>query len=149
MSVVKTHRFRASVHWCGGRLTNADATGKPRLDVATPPEFRGGVEGVWSPEELLVASAGSCLALTLAAVAEASGVKLESIDVDGLGQVERGPHGPFQFVAIELALEVAADEPASSLERLVREAERRCIVALALAVPIHVRLRIAATAPSG
>lgn len=141
MTIVKTHRFPASAHWRGGRLTRASAPGKPSLDVATPPEFKGGIEGIWSPEELLVASAASCLAVTLAAVAEASGVELESIEIDGLGHVERGADGRFRFVLIELTLEVEAEgEHPHTVQRLVDDAERLCIVRAALEVPVQVRL---------
>ncbi len=141
MNAVKTHRFPASVQWRGGRLTQAQAPGKPTLEVATPPEFRGGIEGVWSPEGLLVASVASCFAVTLAAVAEAAHVELTSIEVDGLGRVERSPEGRFEFTAIELTLEVGAEgEHPHALQSLVEDAERLCIVRAALDVPVHVRL---------
>jgi organic hydroperoxide reductase OsmC/OhrA len=70
MSVVKAFRFPVNVHWEGGRLTHASAPGKDELEVAPPPEFRGGVAGVWSPEDLLVAATASCYAVTVAAIAE-------------------------------------------------------------------------------
>jgi organic hydroperoxide reductase OsmC/OhrA len=141
MSVVKAMRFPASVQWRGDRLTRASAPGKPALDVATLPEFKRGIAGIWSPEELIVASAASCLALTLAAVSEASGVEIETIEVEGLGHVERGPDGRFQFVAIELtlAVEAAAEDP-TTVKRLADDAERLCIVSAALDAPVHVRL---------
>ena len=70
MSVVKTHRFPASIHWRGGRLAEAEAPGSPTLEIATAPEFRGGIAGLWSPEGLLVASVATSFAVTFAAVAE-------------------------------------------------------------------------------
>lgn len=144
MSIVKALRFPAAVHWHGGRLTRVSAPGKASFEVATPPEFKGGVEGVWSPEELLVAAAGSCFAVTLAAVAERNGVELDAVEVEGIGHVERGNEGAFHFVAVELMVEVAAEkEDPATLGRLVREAERLCIVSLALDVPVHVRLVVA------
>ena len=54
MTTASEHRFPVSVHWLSGRLTNATIDGKDDLLVATPPEFKGGIEGVWSPEDLLV-----------------------------------------------------------------------------------------------
>ena len=50
MTTFKEHRFPVSVHWVGGRLTSASSPGKPDLQVATPPDFKGGIAGVWSPE---------------------------------------------------------------------------------------------------
>ncbi|HXV96683.1 MAG TPA: OsmC family protein [Gaiellaceae bacterium] len=140
MSIVKTLRFPASIEWRGGRLTRASSPGKPSLDVATPPEFKGGVPGVWSPEDLLVAAVGSCFAVTLVAVAERSGVELTVLDVDGVGHIERAADGRFRFTVIELDVEVEADADPGRLERLAAKAEQVCIVSLALDVPVHVRL---------
>ena len=146
MTITKRFRFPASVHWLGGRLTRATAHGKPDLEVATPPEFKGGLEGIWSPEELLVASVASCFTVTLAAVAERSGVELDSIDVDGLGYIERDSDGRFKFDSIKLAVEIGSDEDALSLERIVAHSERLCIVSLALDVPVHVSTVLATSA---
>ena len=144
MSIVKTLRFPAAVEWRGGRLTRASAPGKPALDVATPPEFKGGMPGVWSPEDLLVTAAASCFAVTLVAVAERSGVELKALRVDGAGHVERAADGRFRFSVVELDVEVEADADPGRLERLAAKAEQVCIVSLALDVPVHVRLVVAA-----
>lgn len=141
MSIVKAFRFPASVPSRGGRLTRAMAPGKPPLEAVTPPEFRGGVPGKWSPEELLVAASASCFALTLAAIAERLGVELQAVEIDGHGHVEKGEDGRFRFVAIELTVELEGnDEAIAAAENLIAEAERRCIVGLALDVPVHVRI---------
>lgn len=147
MSIAKVFRYAASADWRGGRLTRVTSEGKPPLDVATPPEFKGGIVGIWSPEELLVAATASCLEVTLAAVAEANGVELDTIRVGGLGHLERGPDG-FRFVAIELTVEVGTeDRHQRAVQRLVADAERLCIVSGALDVPVHVKLVVASTAP--
>ena len=54
-----THRFPVSIHWVSGRLTKASVADKQDLQVATPPEFNGGIAGVWSPEDLLVSAVAS------------------------------------------------------------------------------------------
>jgi peroxiredoxin-like protein len=144
MSIIKTLRFPASVEWQGGRLTRASAPEKPPLRVATPPEFRGGVPGVWSPEDLLVAAAASCFVVTLVAVAERSGVELTAVRVDGAGHVERGPDGLHGFTVIELTATVEADADPGLIERLASKAEAACIVSRALDVPVHLTLEIPA-----
>jgi organic hydroperoxide reductase OsmC/OhrA len=150
MSIVKTHRFPVDVHWVGGRLTRASAHDKPDLQVATPPEFRGGIAGVWSPEDLLVASLASCYTVTLVAIAEARRVPLLSLDVRGVGHLEKREDGRFGFVAIELAVEVET-EPGSAddVEFAAEKAEQGCLVAAALDVPVHaeIKVRETATAP--
>ena len=141
MGIAKVFRYPVSVHWEGSRTTRASAAEKPDLTIATPPEFRGGVRGVWSPEDLLVASTASCFAVTLAAVAEWQGVPLRNVEVAGLGHVERREDGRYAFVAIELTVEIETDdESLQAAEEAARQAEERCIVSLALDVPVHVCL---------
>src|SRR4029450_10608201 len=79
MSITKDYRYRARVDWGGDRLTSVTSTGKPELEVATPPEFKGGVAGIWSPEDLLVASAASCFTVTLVAVLERRDLRVRDI----------------------------------------------------------------------
>jgi organic hydroperoxide reductase OsmC/OhrA len=94
-----------------------------------------------------VSSAASCLALTLASVARARRVDLERIDVNAVGDLEKAPEGGFHFIAIELLVEVeATGEHPHTIQALVEEAERRCIVSRALDVPVSVELVLATTA---
>lgn len=81
MATVKAHRFPVSIQWKEGRLTQASAPGKPALKVATPPEFKGGIPGVWSPEDLLVAATAACYAVTLLAVSERKRVRLLELKI--------------------------------------------------------------------
>jgi organic hydroperoxide reductase OsmC/OhrA len=143
MSIVKAHRFPASVHWVGGRLTRVSSPDKPDLQVATPPEFRGGIAGVWSPEDLLVAAVASCFAVTFVAIAEGRRVPIRSLDVRGVGHVELGPTGRFGFVAIELAVEVETELGyAADAELVAEKAEQGCLIAAALDVPVHAKLAV-------
>ena len=73
-ATAKVYDFPLSIRWLSGRRTVASVHGKDDLEIATPPEFNGGVDGVWSPEDLLVASIGSCFTVTLLAVAERRGI---------------------------------------------------------------------------
>jgi len=147
MSVVKAHRFPVALHWEGGRLTRAGIAGKPELEIATPPEFKDGIPGVWSPEDLLVASAASCFAVTLVAVAEAREVPLLGLDVNGTGYVSKHEDGRFGFIAVELEARITtATGFEAKMERAAHAAEKGCLVARALEVPVHLVCEIAAEA---
>lgn len=139
----KTHRFPVDVCWLGGRLTRASVNGKPDLTVATPPEFRGGVEGVWSPEDLLVAAAATCFTVTLVSVAERRGLPLRALGVHGAGSVTQRPDGRFGFTEIELDVVLATDPGREEDARSAAEAaERSCLVAVSLDTPVHVSLQV-------
>lgn len=145
MSVIKAFRFPVTLHRTESRIVEAEGRESPTLRIATPPEFPKGVAGIWSPEELLVASVASCYALTLAAIAEGAGVPLARLDVSGTGHVTRRDDRHFGFVVIELDATVETEsEHLAEVRRAARLAEERCLVALALDVPVHVHADVTA-----
>src|SRR5688572_26635778 len=89
MSIVKVHRYGVRTRSVGPQCLDLEAPGKPPLRVALPPEYKNGVRGVWSPEELLIASLAACFELTVAALAAYKDVPLYAVKVDATGHVER------------------------------------------------------------
>jgi organic hydroperoxide reductase OsmC/OhrA len=147
MTTVKSHRFPVSIGWEHGRLTLAQAPGKPDFEIATPPEFKDGIAGVWSPEDLLVAATASCYAITLIAVAEQKALALHDLRIEGTGHVERRPDGRFGFAVIELVATLIVDQAQRErAERVARFAKGVCIVGGALDVPVHLEVNVVAQA---
>jgi organic hydroperoxide reductase OsmC/OhrA len=148
MSVMKEMQFPVSVRWQGGRLTQAESDGKDRLRLATPPEFRGGLDGYWSPENLLVAATASCFVLTLAAVAERFEAPLLDATVTATGHMSRRDDHRFGFTVIELNAVLESDLGGESAVRAAAAAaEERCLIGQALDVPVHVAVEVRAVAP--
>jgi organic hydroperoxide reductase OsmC/OhrA len=147
MSVYKEFQFPVSIRWRGGRLARADAEGVDSLELATPPEFRGGLEGYWSPEELLVASTASCFALTLAAVAEKRQIPLLDVSIGATGHMGRRRDGRLGFTVIELDVVVETSaEAEKALRAAAKLAQEHCLIGQALDVPVHVALEVTAVA---
>jgi organic hydroperoxide reductase OsmC/OhrA len=143
MSITKDFRYKVGVDWEGDRITNVSSPDKPDLTVATPPEFKNGVAGVWSPEDLLVAAVASCYSVTLVAVAERRELPLYSLHVSGTGHLTGRDDGRFGFVAIELTAAIRTDEPViEAMERAAKHAGRACLVSMALDVPVHVDVTV-------
>jgi len=143
MSITKDFRYSVGVDWEDGRLTSVSSADKPELEVATPPEFKGGLAGVWSPEDLLVASVATCFTVTLVAVLERRNLPLHDLSVTGTGHVTKRDDGRFGFVAIELTATVETEAAAADTVRHAASyAERACLVSMALDVPVHVDLVI-------
>jgi organic hydroperoxide reductase OsmC/OhrA len=147
MTVFKEFQFPVSIRWRGGRLARADSEEKESLEIATPPEFRGGLEGYWSPEGLLVASTSSCFALTLAAVAERRQVPLLDVSIGATGHMGRRQEGRLGFTVIEINA-VVETLPGSeeAVAAAAKAAEEHCLIAQALDVPVHVALEVTAVA---
>jgi organic hydroperoxide reductase OsmC/OhrA len=148
MPIVKTMRFPAHAEWEESRLVELSALEKPPLVLATPPEFKDGIAGFWSPEELLVGAVAACYELTLAAIAERLDARLEHIAVDAAGHVEHGREG-YEFTVVELDVTLEVEpEHETRARRAAELAEDYCVVARALEVPVHVRVAVVVREPA-
>ena len=135
--MAREFRFPVEIAWEGGRRTSAEVEGKRPLEVAPPPEFKGTNPELWSPEDAFVAAAGSCLAVTLAGLAERAELPLHALNVAAEGVVGRRADGRFGFLRIEQSVTVATDaEHESELRELVDRAEQGCLVAASLDLPV-------------
>ena len=143
----REYRFGVDVAWDGGRRTTATVEGKQPLDIATPPEFRGTDPDVWSPEDAFVAAAASCLAVTVAALAEAQQLPLHNLDVHAEGLVGKRDDGRFGFTKIEQTVELETDsEQQDAARALVAKAEETCLVSVSLALPVETTVVVRAVA---
>jgi organic hydroperoxide reductase OsmC/OhrA len=146
--MAREFRFPVDVEWAGGRRTIALVEGKEPLVVATPPAFKGSDPTLWSPEDALVAAAGSCLAVTIAALAEHQRLPLRSLDVHGEGVVARRADGRFGFTRIEQSVELETEPGHEDAARaLVDKAEQSCLVAVSLALPVETTVTVRSAAP--
>ena len=138
-------RFPVEITWEAGKRTVARVDGKPPLPIATPPEFRGTDPHMWSPEDALVAAAGSCLAVTIAALAEREQLPLRGLSVKADGIVGRRPDERFGFVRIEQTVEVTTDADHEDAARaLIAKAEDGCLVTVSLDLPVQTTVNVRA-----
>ena len=138
-------RFPVEITWEGGKRTVARVDGTPPLPIATPPEFGGTDPHIWSPEDALVAAAGSCLAVTIAALAEREQLPLHGLSVKADGIVGRRPDERFGFVRIEQTVDVTTDADHEDAARaLIAKAEDGCLVTVSLDVPVQTTVNVRA-----
>ncbi len=141
----KEFRFPVHVVWHAGRRTTARVDGKAPLRIATPPEFHGTDPDLWSPEDAFVAAAASCLAVTIAALAEREQLPVRGLSVRAEGVVGRRPDGRFGFVRIEQTVELKTDHRYEGTARaLVAKAEDACLVTVSLDLPVQTAVEISA-----
>lgn len=112
--------------------------GKPELQVATPPEFKGH-EGIWSPEDLFVAAANVCLMTTFLAMAERAALGFTAYVGDAEGTLEL-VDGKFRFTKIVLRprVTVKPGEDVGKARQILEKAEANCLISNSMAC--HVTL---------
>ena len=108
--------------------------GLPALSSNAPREF-GGPGDEWSPESLLCAAVADCFVLTFRAIAAASKLSWESLEVGVEGTLDKVEGGMrFTAMAIRPRLRVPAGTEESRALRLLEKAEKGCLVTRSLAV---------------
>ena len=111
-----------------GILSAKDVKGT--IEVATPPEFAGGVPDKWSPEHLFLSSLCGCLMTTFLAIAEKKHLQVSDFECSSIGQV-RLYEGHLEFTIIDLFpkiyVETEADIPVAN-ETLLKT-YKHCIIA--------------------
>lgn len=132
----KEFHFPLVVDWDGGRRVSARVEKKPRVEVAPPVVFSGHDPTTWSPEDLFVAAAASCLAVTFTGIAHRAGLRYEELSVSADGVCGRRPDGGFGFTRLTLRLELETSADEARARELAERAEASCLVAASLDVPI-------------
>jgi peroxiredoxin-like protein len=124
----KVYLYQTAVKWTEQRKGVITCAGKPDVQVATPPEFKGH-DGIWSPEDLFVASANVCLMTTFLAVAERAGLAFSSYESTAEGRLEL-VEGKFQFTTIRIRpiITVQSGGDVDKAKELIEKAEHNCLI---------------------
>lgn len=135
---MSTHYYNVDVTWneerkgimCSPELSTAQLKAEGGcIQVATPPQFPGGVPGIWSPEHLFTASVASCLMTTFLAIAENSKLDFTAFTCKSRGKLDLEDR---QYRMTEVILEphitLTREEDRGKAERVIRKAEANCLI---------------------
>lgn len=124
------HNYNVQLTWKEGRIGQLQSAElNDKITVATPPEFDGGVAGIWSPEHLFTASVLSCFMTTFLAIAHVSKLEFETFDCEATGVLSK-VDGKFMMTEIALRPHLSITD-ASKMERALRileKAESNCLI---------------------
>jgi organic hydroperoxide reductase OsmC/OhrA len=125
----KSFTYFTGLQWeKGSRAGMLSSPGKAEFRVASPPEFKG-EEGVWSPEDLLVAAVEACTLTTFAAFALRVNLPVVSYRSSAEGLLEFY-EGKYRFTKIfirpEIVLETA--DALAQAEKTIHDAHEKCLI---------------------
>lgn len=124
------HNYEVSVAWLTDRkgvMTSPELT--TSVEVATPPQFPKGMEGIWSPEHLFVAAVNSCLMTTFLSIAENSKLEYSSFKSKSIGKLEM-VDGKYMMSEVTLMpeIEIADEQQRERAERVLQKSESNCFI---------------------
>jgi len=124
------HYYEVSVNWLETRLGSLSSDQlSTQIEVVTPPEFKGGIAGKWSPEHLFVAAVNSCLMTTFLALAENSKLVFTSFKSSAVGKLE-AIDGRYLISEVKLRPEViiTSSNDFDKAMRILNKAETACLI---------------------
>lgn len=133
---MEPHIFEVNIKWTKDRkgiLCSPNviygSQDKGCFEVATPPQFPKGVNGVWSPEHLFTASVNSCLMTTFLAIAENFKLEFSGFDCVAKGTLEQ-VEGKYLMteVLLEPELTIFREEDREKALKVLQKSEAACLI---------------------
>ncbi len=131
----KEHTYRVVAWWNAGKTGLAKSDSAPNaIHFSAPPQF-GGLEGRWSPEDLLLSALAGCFTTTFRALADYSAFHYTDLAVEVEGVVRKVKSG-YEFAEIVIRPKLTIVDPAALpvANRLLQKTRRLCLVSRAIAV---------------
>src|ERR1700675_4407605 len=137
------HRYRAVAWWTSGRTGLAKSDSAPNaIHFTAPPQF-GGLEGRWTPEDLLMTALASCFTTTFHAIAAYSKFEYTDLAVEAEGTVSKTGTGySFSEIVIRPSLTIPNEEQRERAISLLHKAKELCLVSRALATPQKFEIQV-------
>ncbi len=125
----KTFSYRTTLEWAGGKAGLLRAPDKQEFRVASPPEFKGEA-GVWTPEDLFVASVEICTMTTFLAFAQRLGLPLASYTSNAEGILEF-VNGRYEFtkIVVRPTVMISSHDLTPQVEQALHDAHKSCLIA--------------------
>lgn len=144
---MEAHYYNVDISWKSDRKGEMSS---PELlqsvEIATPPQFPKGIEGIWSPEHLFTAAVSSCLMTTFLAIAENSKLEFENFECKSKGKLEQ-VEGKFLMteVILEPVVTIKNESDREKAEKVLQKSEANCLISNSVKSKItmipHIKLK--------
>jgi organic hydroperoxide reductase OsmC/OhrA len=137
------HKYRVVAWWTSGQTGIAKSDSAPNaIHFTAPPQF-GGLEGRWTPEDLLMTALASCFTTTFHAIAGYSKFEYTDLEVEAAGSVSKTDTGYcFSEIVIRPCLTIPNEEQRERAISLLHKAKALCLVSRALATAQKFEARV-------
>jgi organic hydroperoxide reductase OsmC/OhrA len=129
--------YRVSAWWTSGRTGLAKCESSPNTIHFSEAAELGGLQGRWTPEQLLLCALAGCFTTTFSDVARASKFEYTDLEVEIEGSVRRSRAAGCNFseILIRPRLTVASEEQRETGLALLRRTKSICMISRAITVP--------------
>lgn len=125
-----SHQYNVNLKWNSDRVGEVSSPElNSKIEVATPPQFPKGVEGVWSPEHFYTAAVNSCFMTTFLAIAENSRLEFKEFNCNAVGVLDQ-VDGKYLMTEVVLnpTLVITKEEDKEKALRVLDKSEKACLI---------------------
>jgi organic hydroperoxide reductase OsmC/OhrA len=130
------YTFRVSAWWTSGRTGLAKCESSPNTIHFSEAAELGGLQGRWTPEQLLLSALAGCFTTTFHDVARAAKFEYTDLEVEIEGSVRRSRTAGTNFteILVRPRLTVSGEEQRETGLALLRRAKSLCMISRAITV---------------
>ncbi len=131
------YTYRVSAWWTSGRTGLAKCESSPNTIHFSEAAELGGLEGRWSPEQLLLCALAGCFTTTFHDIARSAKFDYTDLEVEIEGSVRRSRTAGCNFneILIRPRLTVYSENQSETGLSLLRRAKSVCLISRAITVP--------------
>jgi organic hydroperoxide reductase OsmC/OhrA len=132
------YKYNTNLEWISEKKGIIKSNNKPDITVACPPEF-GGHPGIWSPEDLFVASVEVCMLTTFLWYIKKENIIIKSYESHAEGTVEM-VNGVFRFslIHVKMKIELPDERKYSTIEKILKKVKRACLISNSIETEITI-----------
>lgn len=136
------YKYGTNLEWTSEKKGIIKSNDKTNIHVACPPEF-GGHPGLWSPEDLFVASVEVCLLTTFLWYVNKEDIKITSYTSEAVGTAEM-IKGVFKFslIHVEINIELSDEKEYRKIEHILTKVKRSCLISNSIEAEISIDSKI-------
>jgi organic hydroperoxide reductase OsmC/OhrA len=131
------YTYRVSAWWTSGRTGLAKCESSPNTIHFSEAAELGGLDGRWTPEQLLLSALAGCFTTTFHDVARSAKFDYTDLEVEIEGSVRRNRTAGniFNEILIRPRLTVHAEDQRETGLNLLRRTKSLCLISRAITVP--------------
>jgi organic hydroperoxide reductase OsmC/OhrA len=131
------YTYRVSAWWTSGRTGLAKCESSPNTIHFSEAAELGGLQGRWTPEQLLLCALAGCFTTTFHDVARMAKFEFTDLEVEIEGSVRRSRTAGCNFneILIRPRLTVHSEDMCEAGLALLRRAKSICMISRAITVP--------------
>jgi organic hydroperoxide reductase OsmC/OhrA len=131
------YTYRVSAWWTSGRTGLAKCESSPNTIHFSEAAELGGLQGRWTPEQLLLCALAGCFTTTFHEIARTAKFEFTDLEVEIEGSVRRNRNMGCNFseILIRPRLTVPSEEQSEAGLTLLRRTKAVCMISRAVTVP--------------